>query len=89
MTNLIIHPSHFESLALRVAWDLINRRLIPVPLNTPDFDAIVDSIIGTMTHQHHLHQTWTPEMDGDASKVRWDIPWVDPDAGRSYDLNED
>jgi len=87
--SLLIHPSHFETLALRIAFDLINRRIIPVSLNTSDYDAVVDSIIYTMKHQHHLHQNWTPEMDADASKVRCDIPWVDPDIGRSYDVNED
>lgn len=77
--NLVIHPTHFETLALSAAWDLINRRLIPVTLNTPDFDAVVDSIIDTMKRQHYLHQNWTPEMDGDASVTRCDVPWVDPD----------
>lgn len=87
--TLVVHVDHFETLALRIAWDLINRRLIPVPLNTPEFDAVVDSIIYSLKHQHQLHQNWTPEMDADASKIRCDIPWVDPDVGRSYDLSED
>lgn len=66
---LQVRPEFFEDLAVQVASDLVNNRLI----NPNDFAKVIDQVRRRLAFQHNLQATWQEGDEETHSRFRMDL----------------